>query len=160
MKNPCSPTWAARIYVYSFKYFVFYAFCRRKGFVFRSLVYEQHLAVLGQWPEFVVDDEFQLVDVAAYLFDERCYGVVVGNGTLSVVLDAVGNATGFDEAFHILDDEGIVFANLLDETHVGAIEAFGCLGREDVRHLMHIVDELWFMQMSPSMRASICIFLM
>lgn len=105
-------------------------------------MYEQHLAVLGQWPEFVVDDEFQLVDVAAYLFDERCYGVVVGNGTLSVVLDAVGNATGFDEAFHIFDDEGIVLANLFDEAHVGAVEAFGCLGWEDVRHLLHVVDEL------------------
>ena len=105
-------------------------------------MYEQHLAVLGQWPEFVVDDEFQLVDVAAYLFDERCYGVVVGNGTLSVVLDAVGNTTGFDEAFHILDDEGIVLANLLDETHVGAIEAFGFFCRQDGLHLANVVDEL------------------
>ena len=29
---------------------------------------EEHLAVLGQRPKFVIHDEFQLIDMVAYLF--------------------------------------------------------------------------------------------
>ena len=105
-------------------------------------MYEQHLAVLGQWPEFVVDDEFQLVDVVAYLFDERCYGVVVGNGTLSVVLDAVGNTACLYESFCIFYDVSFQLAHLTDEAQVGAIHAFGFFCRQDGLHLANVVDEL------------------
>ena len=49
---------------------------------------EEHLAVLGQRPEFVVDDEFQFVHVVANLLQERRHGVVIGDGTVDFKADA------------------------------------------------------------------------
>ena len=65
-------------------------------------MYEEHFAVLGQGPELIVDDEFEVVDVVAYLLDEWCYGVVIGDGSFAAVLDAIGDSTGFDEPFAVL----------------------------------------------------------
>ena len=69
---------------------------------------EEHFAVLGEGPEFVIDDEFQVIDMITDLFDEGRYGVVIGDGPLAAVLDAICHPACFDKAFHILDDEGVI----------------------------------------------------
>ena len=105
-------------------------------------MYEQHLAILWQGPKFVVDDKFQMVHVVANLLDEGRYGIVVGNSALAAVFNAIGDATCLDEAFHVLDDERVVLAHLLDEAQVCAIQGVGNLGGEDLLHAVHVVDEL------------------
>ena len=55
---------------------------------------EQQFPVLRQWPESVVDDQFQLVDLVTDLIELRLHLVVVGNGLVVLVLNLVGEFTG------------------------------------------------------------------
>ena len=46
------------------------------------LVDEEHFFVLGEGPEFVIDDEFQVIDVVADLLDEAQVGAIEPVGFL------------------------------------------------------------------------------
>ena len=103
---------------------------------------EQHFAVLGQGPKFIIHDEFQVVNMVAYFLNEGRNVVVVGDGPLTTVLDAVGYTAGFDEPLDVFDDEGIVFAHLSYEAEVGAVKALGFFGWEEVLDACNVLDEL------------------
>ena len=88
---------------------------------------EQQFAILGQWPETVVDDELQFVNLIANLVEHWSNGVVVGNGFLVLVANLVGYLTGLDK---LLDQRlygGSSLGNLLDELDVTGIQTGGFL---------------------------------
>ena len=73
-----------------------------------GLADEEHLAILGQGPKLVVDDELEFVHVVADAFDEGRHIVVIGNCLLRFIGDAVGHTSRVDELVDVLCDEGRV----------------------------------------------------
>ena len=112
---------------------------RSFSFICSFLSDEQHLAILGQGPEFVIHDEFQLVDVVANLLDERGYGIVVGNSFFADTLYLVGDTAGVYEGFYVLGDEAAVFADTFNEGQIVGADFHGCLLREYFLNLVHII---------------------
>ena len=92
---------------------------------------EQQFAVLGQWPEAVVNDEFELVYLVANLVEHRGDGVVVGDGFLVLVCNLVGNLAGLDKLLHLCFDGGCALCYLLDELKVARIQLAGLLLRDE-----------------------------
>ena len=103
---------------------------------------KQQLAVLGQCPETVLDDEFELVDLAADGLHGGTDGVVVLDGALVDVVDAVGDAAGIGELLNQALDALGALGNLLDELEVAGAETCGLLDGEDVVHALDVLDEL------------------
>ena len=92
---------------------------------------EQQLAVLRQWPEAVVDDQFELVDLVTNLVELRLYLVVVGDGLLVLVVDLIGELTGVDEFLDTLLDGAGALGNLRDDLEVAGVELLGFIDGED-----------------------------
>ena len=69
-------------------------------------------------------------------------GVVISDGTLVDVGDAVGQATGLGELLHKLLDALGALGYLLDELHVAGAETAGLVFVEDALHALHVLDEL------------------
>ena len=103
---------------------------------------EEQFAVLRQCPESVFDDHLQVVALGADGFHFWAYGVVVGDGTLVDVLDAVGHAAGFCQLVHQALDALRALGNLLDELHVTGGESLGTLGGEYFLHALYVLDKL------------------
>ena len=110
----------------------------RKRFM-RTLSNKQHLAILGQGPQFIVNDKFQLVDMIANLLDKWSYGIVVGNGFLAYAFYLIGNTTGLDERFYILGNEAAVLADALYECQIVGADLQGRLFGEYLLYLMYII---------------------
>ena len=108
----------------------------------RTLSYKQQLAVLGQGPEAVLDNEFELVYLTTDGLHVGTDGVVVLDGALVDVGDAVRHAAGLGELLDELFDALGALGYLLDELQVTGAETFGFLKGKDVFHALHVLDEL------------------
>lgn len=64
------------------------------------LSYKQKFAILGQWPQAVVNYLFEVIDVGTQFLKLGCYGVVVGHGLLVLARYAVGYLAAFDHLGH------------------------------------------------------------
>ena len=115
----------------------------RCGFCYAGvLADEEELAVFGERPEAVFDDHLEVVGLVADGIHLRTDGVVVGDGALVDVGDAVGHAAGLGEFLYELFDALGALGDLLDEFQVTAREALGFFGGEDILHALHVLDEL------------------
>ena len=62
---------------------------------------EQQFAVFGQWPEAVVNNELELVNLVADGIQMGLHGVVVSNGLVVLVLNLVGQLAGVDQLLYM-----------------------------------------------------------
>ena len=79
---------------------------------------EQQLAVLGQGPEAVVDNELELVDLTTDDVEIGGYGVVVGDSLRVLVFYLVGNLAGCYQLLNLRLDGGGALGYLLDELEI------------------------------------------
>ena len=100
---------------------------------------EQQLSVLRQWPEGVVNDQFEFVNLVTDIIELGLHGIVVGNGFLAHTLNLVGNTTGLYEGFYVLCDEAAVLADALYECQIVGADLQGCLFGEYLLYLMYII---------------------
>ena len=107
----------------------------------RRLANEEELAIFRECPKFIGNDEFELIDVIAYLLHLRSYGVVVGDCLKMLVLDAVGNAASLNELFYSVLNNLCTLGYLRDDFLVARGEFLGSLVREDVEHALHVLSQ-------------------
>ena len=95
------------------------------------LSYKQQFAIFWQWPEAVVDDELQLVNLVTDLVELRLNLVVVGDGLLVLVADLVGELTGVDKFLDAFLDGAGTLCYLFDDLEVAGVEFLGLVDAED-----------------------------
>ena len=113
---------------------------REKRRAFRSAD-EEELAIFGERPHFVLDDEFEFVDVVADGVQERLDLVVVGHGEGADVGETIHLFALFHHLLNGIDDEIGVEIDFFDERDVVGAELCGFLGRKGRHDLAYIVDQ-------------------
>ena len=88
---------------------------------------EEEFAIFGERPHFVLDDEFEFVDVVANVAQEGLNLVVIGHGEGANVGEAVHFLALLDHGFDGIDDEIGVVVDLFDERDVVGAELLGFL---------------------------------
>ena len=91
---------------------------------------EEELAIFGERPHFVLDDEFEFVDVVADGVQERLDLVVVGHREGADVGETIHLFALFHHLLNGIDDEIGVEIDLFDECDVVGAELCGFLGRK------------------------------
>ena len=88
---------------------------------------EQQFTILWQWPEGIIDNEFEFVNLTTNAVKEWCNRVVIGNSFLTLVCNAVGDLACSHKFFDLCLDTAGTFGYLFDELEVTGTECIGLI---------------------------------
>ena len=99
------------------------------------------MRVLRQWPEAVINDEFQLVYLVTDIVEFRLHHVVVGDGLLVLILNLIGLTAGIDQLIHHALDGTGAFGYLLNDFLVAGREFVGGIDGEDNGQVADVLQQ-------------------
>ena len=79
---------------------------------------KQQFAILRQRPHLIFHNELQFINVVTDLVKVRNNFVVVSNGQLTNVLNAIDHLTLFNHFLHVFSNKASVAVNLIDQVNV------------------------------------------
>ena len=65
---------------------------------------EQQLSIFWQWPQSIVNNQFELIDLIADLVELRLYIIVISDSLLVLVLNLVGKLASVNQFLNTLLD--------------------------------------------------------